>query len=128
MDFKLWNADAAHLVTGLDDETGKPMELGPDIFLYWRLGAFEQGVFNRLAIQPEHTLEGEVNDLAHTIALGNPEELREYLHDAVDNMLTAIYVSREIISKADGHEIHQGRATLDDILDRMEEKSKDAQP
>jgi len=113
-DFKLFKAEVARQISGTNAD-GQRIELGPDVLLHWRLGGIEQGALNRIAMSDD-TLYDEIERTEGLIAIGNPEDLREYLHDAIDDLFTAIYVSRGIISKEDGHNIRQRHTTLDDIV------------
>lgn len=113
-DYSMWTDEVARQVTGLDPD-GQRMQLSNDVLIFFKLGAVEQGALERIAMTDE-TLWDEIQNTAGRVALGNPEDIREMLHDAVDQMFAAIFVNRGIISKEEGHDIRQGRTTLDDIL------------
>lgn len=119
-DYNMWSDEVAKQVTGLNED-GKRLILGPDVLLFFKLGAVEQGALERLAMSDD-TLWNEIQNTSGRIAMGNPEDIRDMLHDAVDQMFAAIYVSRGLITKEQGHDIRQGRLTLDDIIIVVEDE------
>jgi hypothetical protein len=113
--YTVWDEGVAAAIDGRSDDGDRPLELGPDVLIHWRLGAVEQGALNRVAMSDE-MLSDEINKVAGKVALGSPEDLREFLHEAVDAMFTAIYVHRGLLTKEQGHNIRQGTSCLDDEI------------
>lgn len=120
--YTVWDEGVAAQIDGRADDGETPLELGPDILIHWRLGAVEQGAMNRIAMSDEN-LDSEIQRVVGKVALGNPEDLREFLHDAVDAMFTAIYLHRGLLTAEQGHNIRHGHTTLDDEIDATEEQN-----
>ena len=123
-DYTIWDEGVAAQINGKADDGETPLELGPDVLIHWRLGAVEQGAMNRVAMSDD-SLAQEIQRVTGKVALGNPEALRDFLHEAVDQMFTAIYVHRGILTKEQGHNIQHGHTTLDDEV--MPKETENAQ-
>lgn len=117
-DFTVWDEGVAASINGRGDDGETPLELGPDVLIHWRLGAVEQGAMNRVAMSDD-CLADEIHRVVGKVALGNPEALRDFLHEQIDAMFAAIYVHRGLLTAEQGHNIRQGKTTLDDEV--MEE-------
>ena len=120
--------DIAAQITGETPE-GTRLQLGDDVLLYFRLCGWEQGAIDRIACS-DITLMNELDDLVSfpgTIFLGNPEDIREYMHSAVDKLFAAIYKNRKIITKEDMSKVHRDVLTLDDVVYKEVEEDAEKQ-
>jgi hypothetical protein len=68
-------------------------------------------------------LKNELDDLVSfpgSIYIGNPEDIREDMHAAIDKLFAAIYFNRKIIEEEDMKKVHRDECTLDDIVYKEE--------
>ena len=65
------------------------------------------------------TLADELNDYEEkpgVIYLGNPEDIREFLHDSIDKMFATIYGHRNMLRTEKVQSILLGNTSLDDTI------------
>jgi len=114
--FVKYGDDMAAQFTG--DWVDGPMKLGPDVLLYWRLCGWEQKSIDRLAMT-DGTLHNELEDYETrpgVIFLGNPEDIREEMHNSIDKMFAHIYGLRSMLGEDVIKKIKEGEMTLDEAI------------
>jgi len=68
---------------------GEGMNLGNDVCIYFKMAGYEQGVFDRLAKTPDANLASEIKLDTGYVMLGNPEKIRQAMHEWVDGLINA---------------------------------------
>lgn len=66
---------------------GEGMVLGGDILIYFKMCAYTQGVIDRIAKTTDYTLADEIKTDAGFVMLGNPEKIREQMHNWVNQLI-----------------------------------------
>jgi hypothetical protein len=120
-DFVRYPHDISAQITGETPE-GTRLQLGEDALVYLRICGWEQGAIDRIACS-DITLKNELDDLVSfpgSIYIGNPEDIREDMHAAIDKLFAAIYFNRKIIEEEDMKKVHRDECTLDDIVYKEE--------
>lgn len=96
-EINIWNNDRWTLrpESVASDINGDGMNLGNDIFIYFKMAAYEQGVFDRIAKTEDYTLANEISGDKGFLMLGEPEAIKAAMHHWVDQLINSILENRK---------------------------------
>lgn len=77
------------------DITGEGIKVGNDLYFYFKMVIYEQGVFDRLAKTPNYTLADEIPLDKGFLMVGNPDKIRSQLHKWVDGAIDSALNARK---------------------------------
>lgn len=74
---------------------GENIKVGSDLYFYFKMVIYEQGVFDRIAKTPDYTLADEIPKDTGYLMVGDPEKIRAKLHEWVDGAINSALQNRK---------------------------------
>lgn len=68
---------------------GEEIQLGSDIFIYFKMLSYNQKVFDRIAKTPNYTLADELKTDSGFLMIGDKEKIRAQMHAWIDELIKA---------------------------------------